>query len=170
MGGKRGDVVDIDNPNYWRFDFSTEEDNTVVSFGFFCFSNPETKDLHLDGVKISRYSGHSIKVPIAGEHTLYANISQPYSNTSYNMSIKPYVETSYVRIPTGWEARINYKKGGTIPLVDLLTPEIALAKSTQETLRIDVLRVPIETNIADIHSGWLSVANKIIKVKYNFIS
>lgn len=169
MTSKNVETIDIDRPNYWRWDFATSQENKSVVFGYVCFSNPETKDLRLDGSRIYRESGSSIKVPAAGNHTFYANVSQPYSNNSYRMYIAPNEEISYVRVPTRWTTDVWVYYDQVIPLVDLLTPSIPL-NVRNCTFKIDVLRVPIETSEADIYRTWLRVANKIIKVKYNFIS
>lgn len=167
------ETVDIDRPDYWRIDFATTADNQTVTFGSndsFALSNPETKAIILDGTRVWRSSVSSIKVPKAGNHTVYINISQPYTSSNYRFGItSSSLKPSYVRVPTNWTSIIRYDATWTIPIVDLLTLKPTIASSGNGFTTIDTLRVSDEVDIANIPQSWKNISNNIIQVHYNYI-
>lgn len=171
---KKIEVVDIDRPDYWRIDFTTTSDNQTVVFGSnsgWALSNPETKAIILDGKSISRTSGSSIKVPTAGDHVVYIKVSQPYGNGSYNFGItSSSLKPSYVRLPTGWKSKIRTDAEHTIPVLDLLTTNVGIYRASGNSITIDLLRVSEDVDISNVNANFLSIANKVIKVKYNIIT
>lgn len=168
------ETIDIDRPDYWRIDFATTADNQTVTFGSdtgVALPDPETQDILLDGIKISRTGASSINVPKAGTHVVYIKINQPYPTIyTYKFGINSSsLKPSYVRVPTNWESAINYWAADTIPIVDLLTLKSDIFKNGKRYLTIDILRVSDEIDIANIPQSWKSIANKIVQVHYNFI-
>ena len=167
------ETIDIDRPDHWRIDFATTADNQTVVFGSnetYALSNPETKAIILDGKSTSRTGASGIKVPKAGNHTVYIKISQPYTNSSYRFGItSPSLSPLYVRVPTNWTSIIFYHASGNIPIVDLLTLKSDIRLIQYLPLTIDTLRVSDEIDIANIPSNWRGIANKIVQVHYNYI-
>lgn len=167
------ETVDINRPDYWRIDFATTVDNQTVTFGnddSFSLSKPETQTILLDGTKVYRTSGSSIKVPKVGSHTVYIKISQPYTNGSYRFGIiSPSLKSSYVRVPTNWTSILGYYASGNIPIVDLLTLKPNIQPAGPWTFTIDTLRVSDEIDIANIPSGWKNISKNIVQVHYNYI-
>lgn len=168
------ETIDIDRPDYWRIDFATTADNQTVTFGSdsgFALSSPETKTILLDGTSIWRSSASSIKVPKAGNHTVYIKIDQPYTSNVYRFGItSPSLSPSYVCVPTNWTSIILYYASGNIPIVDLLTLKANIHYSQHNLhLTIDTLRVSDEIDIANIPSGWKNISKNIVQVHYNYI-
>lgn len=167
------ETVDIDRPDYWRIDFATTADNQTVVFGSndgWAFSNPETQTILLDGTRVYRTAGSSIKVPKAGNHTVYIKISQPYTNGSYRFGItSPSLKPSYVRVPTNWTSIICYYASCNILIVDLLTLKPNIQNSGPWNFAIDTLRVSDEIDITKIPSNWKNISKNIVQVHYNYI-
>lgn len=93
MGEKRGK---IERPDYFRFDFTTSEDNFVLKIGYFAAGFIDV--CLLDEVSVTPTSGANtnITVPTSGSHTLYYHLFRVMpSNYSLNFSLS----ASYVRFP-----------------------------------------------------------------------
>lgn len=162
------ETIDIDRPNYWRIDFSTDVDNKEVMFGnrdSYSLAASMVNSLILDGVKVSS-SVSSIIVPKAGDHTIYMDLNQ--RNDRPLVILTDTVHPTYVRVPINRTASPRAYVNGELPLVDLLTPTISLYHPAV-SVHINILRIPDNISIDTVHSTWTNIADKIVQVHYNYI-
>ena len=171
MASKGIETIDIDRPNYWRIDFSTDEDNKAVMFGdknSFSLAGSMAKSLILDGAIVRSDGNSTITIPKAGDHTIYMDLNQRDDRRLGILTDT--LHPTYVRVPTNRTASPRLYASGELPLIDLLTPSVSLYYNlTIPYRRINILRIPDDVSIDTVHSTWRDIANKIVQVHYNFI-
>lgn len=164
-------TIDIDRPDYWRIDFSTDEDNKKVMFGdknSYSLAASMVKSLILDGVRVSSDGNSTITIPTAGHHTIYMDLNQRVDRRLGILTDT--LHPTYVRVPTNRTASPRLYTNGELPLVDLLTPSVSLYyDQTIPYRRINILRIPDDVSIDMVNSTWANIADKIVQVHYNFI-
>ena len=94
--------VNVELPEYFRFDFTTTQADEQLHVGYYAMSNAKGAPICiLDGVQnnslMHNGSDAYITIPTAGDHVLYLRVYTPYSNSSYRIDIRGVF--SYVRIP-----------------------------------------------------------------------
>lgn len=144
--------VNVELPDYWRFDFTTTEVDEHVIIGYYAFSSSTFADLILDGTsnKSLAVNGSEayVRIPTVGQHTMYIKINLPFTNRYYN--VRPQQRNfDYVRVPYNW-TKVLYWSGNNQPKVNVTRLDIPVSNlgigsnSYYWLWHVDTLYVPKE--------------------------
>lgn len=142
--------VNVELPDYWRLDFTTTEADEQIRVGYYSLNSSTFADLILDGTsnKSLGVNGPAayVRIPTAGQHTMYIKINLPFTNSNYFFGLQEH-DYSYVRIPYNWDKATllgNYNTPKIqIDRMDIMYPQLYLKNNSYYWLsHISQLYVP----------------------------
>lgn len=161
----------IERPDYFRFDFITNQDNQEIQIGYSLFRS--LGDLILDEVSITL--ADYVIVPNAGSHIMYFRLASVLPS---NYGIMCKFDANYVRIPYNTSEMVESLRMDVNSwsmrwkIIDILDARfIAAVKNNSYGTysRADVVNVPIGTKQVYINEGTKTdVTNKMNEVVFKY--
>ena len=170
-----GSEEKIERPDYFRFDFTTSEDNFVLRIGSYAAGYIEA--CLLDEVSVTPTSGDptTITVPTAGNHTLYYHLYRAMP-TNYNLIFRS--SASYVRFPYNMcdfysSAQLNCgawtNKWDTIDILDSRFVQAVKTNGYNTYARANIIRVPTGAKQVYINNGTAAAITAImVETDFNY--
>lgn len=126
IGKKAVPRVEVELPEYFKYIFTTTEENEQLHVGYYSLSPSNLQDIILDGVHDKTLATNGpdayITVPTPGRHVLYIYEVTPWQNTNYAWHLRGN-NIEYIRIPYNYQGGLRVGRGNgslAVQKIDIL--------------------------------------------------